>query len=92
MAWASLALLCGAGVSHGATPAWTSAPPMSERPRGARRSGGQGAVYVLAGTGADGRPVAEVERFDGRAWARETVLPGHGLNAPAAAALGGAFI
>jgi N-acetylneuraminic acid mutarotase len=48
-----------------------------------------GAVYVLAGTGADGRPVLDVERFDGRVWTHETALPGHGLNAPAAAALGG---
>jgi N-acetylneuraminic acid mutarotase len=47
------------------------------------------AVYALAGTGAGGRPVLEVERFDGSRWQDESVLPGHGLNAPAAAALGG---
>ncbi len=45
-------------------------------------------MYALAGTGADGRPVLDVERFDGRTWSKETALPGHGLNAPAAAAIG----
>jgi N-acetylneuraminic acid mutarotase len=47
------------------------------------------AVYALAGTGLGGRPVLEVERFDGRAWTVEAALPGAGLNAPAAVALGG---
>jgi N-acetylneuraminic acid mutarotase len=46
------------------------------------------AIYALAGTGAGGRPVREVERFDGQRWQVETVLPGEGLNAPAAAVLG----
>jgi hypothetical protein len=46
------------------------------------------AIHALAGTGTDGRPVQEVERFDGRQWQHETMLPGEGLNAPAAAALG----
>jgi N-acetylneuraminic acid mutarotase len=46
------------------------------------------AMFVLAGTGPDGRPVLDVERFDGRAWTRETSLPAPGLNAPAAAAVG----
>lgn len=45
-------------------------------------------IYVLAGTGPDGRPVSSVERFDGKAWTNETNLPGEGLNAPAAAAIG----
>lgn len=47
-----------------------------------------GAVYALAGTGSNGQPVLTVERFDGHAWRVETKLPGHGLNAPAAAAIG----
>jgi len=46
------------------------------------------AIYVLAGTGPDGKPVTTVERFDGRAWMNDTTLPGEGLNAPAAAAIG----
>jgi N-acetylneuraminic acid mutarotase len=43
------------------------------------------AIYVLAGTGAGGSPVLDVESFDGSAWSIETTLPGDGLNAPAAA-------
>ena len=48
-------------------------------------------IYVLAGTGPDGRPVTSVERFDGKSWTNETTLPGEGLNAPAAAAIGNAI-
>lgn len=47
-------------------------------------------IYVLGGTGPDGKPVLSVERFDGKAWTAETTLPGEGLNAPAAAAVGNA--
>jgi N-acetylneuraminic acid mutarotase len=46
------------------------------------------AIYALAGTGNDGRPVLEVERFDGTRWSRVGSLPGEGINAPAAAAIG----
>src|SRR5688500_8540933 len=46
------------------------------------------AIYAMAGTGPDGRPVLDVERFDGREWRKDTTLPGEGLNAPAAAAIG----
>jgi N-acetylneuraminic acid mutarotase len=46
------------------------------------------AIYVLGGTGSDGKPVLDVERFDGQTWSRETSLPGEGVNAPAAAAIG----
>jgi N-acetylneuraminic acid mutarotase len=46
------------------------------------------AIYALAGTGGDGRPVLEVERFDGTRWSRVATLPGEGINAPAAAAIG----
>jgi N-acetylneuraminic acid mutarotase len=45
-------------------------------------------VYAIAGSGATG-PVHEIERFDGKKWAVETSLPGEGLNAPVAVALGG---
>jgi N-acetylneuraminic acid mutarotase len=47
-----------------------------------------GAVYALAGTGQDAKPVLDVERFDGRTWTRECALPAEGLNAPAAAVVG----
>ena len=46
------------------------------------------AIYALAGTGSDGKPVLEVERFDGTRWSRVATLPGEGINAPAAAAIG----
>ena len=70
-----------------ATPTgWQAAPPMRE-PRAAHAVvATAAAIYALAGTGRGGRPVASVERFDGRSWAVETRLPGAGLNAPAAVA------
>ncbi|MGZ5186794.1 MAG: Kelch repeat-containing protein [Caldimonas sp.] len=67
---------------------WEAAPPMLKA-RAAHAVVATGdAIVALAGTGSGGRPVLEVERFDGSGWRAETVLPGHGLNAPAAAALG----
>jgi N-acetylneuraminic acid mutarotase len=50
------------------------------------------AIYALAGTGAGGRPVLEVERFDGSRWLAESMLPGAGLNAPAAAVVDGRIL
>jgi N-acetylneuraminic acid mutarotase len=88
IAWAGLVLLCGGSASHGADLNWTAAPPMATARAAHAVVVADGAVYVLAGTGADGRPVLDVERYDGRTWAHETALPGHGLNAPAAAVLG----
>ena len=46
------------------------------------------AIYTMAGTGSDGRPVLEIDRFDGTHWSRLGTLPGEGLNAAAAAAIG----
>jgi N-acetylneuraminic acid mutarotase len=46
------------------------------------------AIYAIGGTGAGGAPVLQVERFDGNQWRDETSLPGEGLNAPAAVAIG----
>jgi len=46
------------------------------------------AIYALAGTDDRGKPVLEVEAFDGKAWKLETTLPGHGLNAPTASIVG----
>jgi N-acetylneuraminic acid mutarotase len=46
------------------------------------------AIYAIGGTGAGGATVLSVERFDGRRWLDETSLPGEGLNAPAAVAIG----
>ena len=47
-----------------------------------------GAIYAIGGTGAGGAPVLQMERFDGKDWHDETTLPGEGLNAPAAVAIG----
>src|SRR5689334_12381589 len=41
-------------------------------------------IYELAGTDDSGKPVLEVEAFDGKKWTTETTLPGQGLNAPRA--------
>jgi N-acetylneuraminic acid mutarotase len=49
------------------------------------------AIYVMGGTGDGGAPVLEVDRFDGATWTREGKIPGEGLNAPAAAAIGDAI-
>jgi N-acetylneuraminic acid mutarotase len=46
------------------------------------------AIYVIGGTGEGGAPVRPVERFDGSGWTDITTLPGDGLNAPAAVAIG----
>ena len=67
---------------------WSPAPAMLEGRAAHAVVVADGAVYAMAGIGSDGRPVLAVERFDGRAWRHETHLPGHGLNAPAAAVIG----
>lgn len=69
---------------------WFPAPPMLfARAAHAVVSTGD-ALYALAGTGADRRPVMEVEHFDGTTWTIETTLPTEtGLNAPAAVYLDG---
>lgn len=46
------------------------------------------AIYALAGTDDRGKPVLEVEVFDGNEWKLETTLPGEGLNAPTASIIG----
>src|SRR5256885_1581829 len=46
------------------------------------------AIYAIGGTGEGGGHVLEIERFDGTEWRDESKLPGDGLNAPAAAAIG----
>ena len=45
-------------------------------------------IYALAGTDDKGKPVLDVESFDGEQWHVETTLPGQGLNATAAAIVG----
>jgi N-acetylneuraminic acid mutarotase len=67
---------------------WSKVPPLvAARSAHAVVVAGD-AVYALGGSGAGGTPLG-VERFDGRRWSAATMLPGDGLNAPAAVALGG---
>src|SRR6266404_4200052 len=67
---------------------WHNAPPMLHA-RSAHAIVASGdAIYAIGGTGAAGAPVLQVERFDGKEWRDETTLPGEGLNAPAAVAIG----
>ena len=67
---------------------WSAAPSLlHSRAAHAVVSTGE-ALIALGGTGAQGRPVLEVERFDGTRWQAEGRLPGNGLNAPAAAVIG----
>src|ERR1700686_4082790 len=67
---------------------WHSGPPMLHA-RSAHAIAGTGdAIYAIGGTGAGGAPVLQVERFDGNEWRDESALPGEGLNAPAAVAIG----
>jgi N-acetylneuraminic acid mutarotase len=84
----TLAMSAG-GLAARADAQWRSQPPMVHA-RAAHAVVSDGAtIYAIAGTGEGGRPVLDVERFDGRVWTRETALPGNGLNAPAAAILNG---
>jgi hypothetical protein len=69
--------------------AWRAEPPMTSARAAHAVVATADAIYALAGTGARGAPVLGVERFDGATWTSETTLPGAGLNAPAAAVLGG---
>lgn len=70
-------------------PSWSAAPPLLR----ARSAHGvvvaAGALYAVGGTGEDGKPITEVERFDGAGWIDVTVLPGGGVNAPSVAAVDG---
>ncbi|MEP6896099.1 MAG: kelch repeat-containing protein, partial [Chloroflexota bacterium] len=63
---------------------WSAAPAMLI-PRSAHAvASSDSAIYALAGTDDHGKPILEVEKFDGQSWTMETTLPGLGLNAPTA--------
>jgi N-acetylneuraminic acid mutarotase len=63
---------------------WADAPAMPT-PRSAHAMvNSDSTIYVLAGTDDQGRPVLDVDAFDGSQWNVETTLPGQGLNAPTA--------
>jgi N-acetylneuraminic acid mutarotase len=91
--WLSVpALLLGSSALAQSPPAgtWAPAPPLLQARAAHAVVESEGAIYALAGTGTTGRPVLEVERFDGAAWSQVTTIPeAGGLNAPAAAALDG---
>lgn len=85
----ALAACAGPRIPGGQENAWRSEAPMLHA-RNAHAVVSDGSViHALGGSGAGHRPVLDVECFDGRAWRIETQLPGEGLNAPAAAILGG---
>lgn len=67
---------------------WSAAPPLPAARSAHAVVALAGGVYALGGSGPGGTPL-EVVRFDGRAWSTAATLPGDGLNAPAAVALGG---
>ena len=86
---AGLCLLTSSCGSKPDTGSWATAPSLLHgRSAHAVVSAGDG-VYALGGTGPAGEPVVAVERLDGDRWVEETTLPGGGVNAPAAALLGG---
>ena len=67
---------------------WKDAPAMLV-PRSAHTvTTSDSAIYALAGTDDRGKPVLEVEVYDGTEWKTETTLPGEGLNAPTASIVG----
>ena len=91
IALVALSIACASGNPRALeyTPsAWYDAPAMLHARSAHAVVAGGDAIYAIGGTGAGGQPVLEVERFDGTRWRDETVLPGEGLNAPAAVALG----
>ena len=67
---------------------WSEEMPMAI-PRSAHAvTSSDSAIYALAGTDDKGKPILEVESFDGKQWRIETTLPGRGLNAPTASIVG----
>ena len=83
-----LAAAAGLPVPAAAVGPWSTAPSMRQARAAHAVVAAGDALIAVGGTGTGGRPVLEVERFDGRRWLAETTLPGNGLNAPAAAVLG----
>lgn len=67
---------------------WSTAAPLNHVRAAHAVVVARGSVFAIAGTGdVSGKPVLEVERFNGVRWRDETLLPGDGLNAPAAVAI-----
>src|SRR5215212_5569019 len=66
---------------------WSEAAPMLTARSAHAVVSTDSAIYALAGTDENGKPVLDVEVFDGKLWKNETTLPGDGLNAPTASIL-----
>ncbi len=66
---------------------WSQAPSLNVARAAHAVAATRSSIWALGGTGSSGRPVLEVERFDGKGWSVVSKLPGEGLNAPAAVAL-----
>ena len=84
-------LILGCAVPPAAGPApgrWDTVPPMLHARSAHSVVADDRGIFALAGSGAGGRTVAAVERFEGARWHVETTLPGDGLNAPASVILG----
>ena len=81
-------VISSAGAPHQITDSWSPAPPMLHARSAHAVVATDDGIYAIGGTGAGGTPVMEVERFDGNKWRDETTLPGEGLNASAAVAIG----
>jgi N-acetylneuraminic acid mutarotase len=62
---------------------WATAPQLPTRRSAHAVVLAAGAIHALGGPG-----TRRVDRFDGRRWTKEALLPGGALNAPAAVALG----
>lgn len=82
---ATLVAFTAARVGAAPPGSWSSAPPMLHARAAHAVVASPDAIYAIAGTGEGGAPVLTVERFDGTAWRDVATLPGHGVNAPAAA-------
>lgn len=67
---------------------WDGVAPLNHARTAHAVVGTGAAIFAFAGTGEGGAPVGQVERFDGERWQVVARLPGPGLNAPAAAAVG----
>ena len=82
-----LGLAAGAAQDAPREGTWTRAPSLNLARAAHAVAATRSAIWVLGGTGSAGKPVLEVERFDGKEWSIVSKLPGEGLNASAAAAI-----
>ena len=88
---ALLALVWAASPHAAEVVGWSVAPELPAARSAHAVAASEDAIFVLGGTGEGGRPVLTLERFDGERWHSEGNIPGEGLNAPAAAVLGGSL-